>query len=136
METKSKQQIEAEVSAYLDKTSKHLFVTESGYFYKILSFTKNDKKYYATIMLHKSQVQINVQEIVTDNQYKWYGNNTVNIIKHSLFPDYYKTKSIPFFKKMKGLMKEIEVEISIDNTKNKDLMEKIKGQISDLEVLI
>jgi len=135
MKTKTKQQIETEVSNYLNKTSKHLFVTESGYYYKIITFKRNEKEYYATLLFNNDNFQINDQEIVSDNYYNYYGNNTTNMIKHMLFPEYYKTKSIPFFKKMKNLIKEIEQEITSDNTTNKALIDKFKTKIVELQLI-
>lgn len=132
---KTKQQIETEVTTYLDKTSKHLFITESGYFYTVITMKQNDKLYYVTIMIGKGQVQLNVREAVSDSNFNYYGNNTTNMVKVALFPEYYKAQSIPYFKKMRNLVEEISKEVSIDNTKNQALIEKIKTKIGDLEII-
>lgn len=135
METKSKDQIEKQVEAYLNKTSNHLFLLDNGYLLKVITLSDEGNLYYATIMIKKDQVHLTVQPMVTDNQIRWYGNNTANVIKKSIFPQYYKAKSIPYFKRMRTLVSEIKSEINLDNSKNKSLIEKIKTRVIELELI-
>lgn len=136
MEPKTKQQILADAKVYLNKTSLHLFTTGTqGHMYKIITFEKEGKLYYATIVIGKDYLNIDVKEAVSDRQYAWAGNNTLSILKSSLFPIYGKTKSIPYFKKMKTLIEEIKSEINIDNALNKELINKLKDKVSDLQLV-
>lgn len=133
MEPKTKSQTEKEAMAYLTKTSLHVFKTNNGYLYKIITFESEGKRYYATIMLGNDKVLINTQEVVSDRQFAYYGNNTLNVLKSSLFPDWYKTQSIPNFKKMRALVAEIQKEIKVDSKSNAVLAEKLKEKLADLE---
>ena len=130
---KTKSQIEKEAMAYLTKTSNHVFKTNDGYLYKIITLNHEGKNYYATIMLGNGKVLINTQEVVSDRQFAYYGNNTLSVLKSSLFPSWYKTQSIPNFKKMKALIADIEKEIKVDNKSNQPLAEKFKERLSELE---
>ena len=131
---KTKSQIEKQALAYLNKTSLHAFVTNDGYIYKIITFQNEGKHYYATIMLGKGKVLINTQEVVSDRQFAYYGNNTLNVLQSNLFPTWYKAKSIPNFKKLKEVIAEIQKEIKVDSKSNAELAEKIKLKLADLEL--
>lgn len=133
MEPKTKSQMEKEAIAYLTKTSLHAFKTNDGYLYKIITFESEGKRYYATIMLGNGKVLINTQEVVSDRQFAYYGNNTLSVLKSSLFPVWYKAQSIPNFKKMRALIAEIQAEIKVDSKSNLILAEKIKEKLADLE---
>lgn len=128
MEQKSRQQILKQTSAYLNKTSNHLFVTNDGYFYKVESFEREGKLYYTTIFIGKDKVMINVREAIT-----YFGNNSLNNLQHGLFPTYYKAKSIPYFKKMRLLIKDLMTDINLDNSLNKELGDKISVRLPELE---
>jgi hypothetical protein len=134
MTTKTKQEIDTQVAQYLNKAKLHLYVTETGYLYKILPMEKDGKMYITTLMIGKENVIINTSEAVSDYMYKTNGNGTANVVKKGLFPDYYKTKSIPNFKRMKALIEEIKGEINLNNNLNKDLIEKIKIKVVELEL--
>lgn len=114
---KTKEQVLKLASAYLSKTSQHLFTTEDGKFFKIETIEQDGKLYYVTIKIG-DKVVVNVQEVVSEMSFKFYGNNTLNVMKGNLFPQHTKIKSIPYFKKMKSLIKEIMVDVSTDNKKN------------------
>lgn len=133
MTTKTKQEIDTQVVQYLNKAKLHLYVTEKGYLYKILPMEKDGKMYITTIMIGKDNVMINTSEAVSEYMYQTNGNGTANVVKKGLFPDYYKTKSIPNFKRMKNLIEEITGEINLNNL-NKDLIEKIKLKVVELEL--
>lgn len=130
---KTKSQMEKEAIAYLTKTSLHVFKTNDGYLYKIITFESEGKRYYATIMLGNGKVLINTKEVLSDRQFAYYGNNSISVLKSSLFPDWYKTQSIPNFKKMRALVAEIQLEIKVDSVSNALLAEKIKAKLADLE---
>jgi hypothetical protein len=129
---KTKSQMEKEAIAYLNKTSLHAFTTE-GYFYKVINFESEGKRYYATIMLGNGRVSINAKEVLSDRQFAYYGNNSLNVLKASLFPTWYKTQSIPNFKKFRLLIWEIKTQIKADNKLNAELAEKFKLRLADLE---
>jgi hypothetical protein len=62
-------------------------------------------------------VSINV---INASRYKWE-------LKQMLFPQYVKTKSIPYFKAMRELVDMIEKEINL--TDNKELVQKVKNRL-------
>jgi predicted Zn-dependent peptidase len=130
---KTKSQIEKEAIAYLNKTSLHAFTTNDGYIYKVITFESEGKRYYATIMLGNGKVLINTKEVLSDRQFAYYGNNSLNVLKASLFPTWYKTTSIPNFKKLKALVADIQKEIKVDSKLNAELAEKIKTRLTELE---
>ena len=132
METKSRHKILAQASAYLKKTNNHLFETADGYLYKIETFEREGKLYFATIFMGNGKVIINVGEAISEREYAWHLNNTLNVLQQSLFPVYYKTKSIPYFKKMKAIIKDLMSEIKTDNAANKELAEKFKARLPEL----
>lgn len=134
MEPKTKQQIVNEAKAYLEKTSRHLFVTGTqGSLYKIIPLEVDGELYFTTIIFRKDSVFISVRKAISDNDFKYHGNNGLNVLKKCIFPDYYKTKSIPNFKKMKTLVGDIMSEISIDDKTNLVLADKIKTRLVELE---
>ena len=130
---KTKSQIEKEAIASLTKTSLHAFTTHAGYIYKVITFENEGKCYYGTIMLGNGKVLINTQEVLSDRQFAYYGNNFLNVLKSSLFPTWYKTVSIPNFKKLKALVDDIKKEIKVDSKSNAELAEKIKLRLAELE---
>jgi hypothetical protein len=133
MEPKTKSQIEKEANAYLAKTSLHLFTTGTEkHLYKIITFEQEGKRYYATIHFLPSKVAINVQEVVSDRQFAYYGNNTLDVLKKSLFPRYYVTQSIPNFKKMKVLIADIQKDIKVDSKSNLELAERVRARLGEL----
>lgn len=133
METKNRQTILAQASAYLKKTTKHLFETADGYLYKIETFEVEGKLYYATIYMGNGKVIINVKEAISEREYAWYGNNTLNVLQQNLFKKHLKLKSIPYFKKMRNVIKDLMLEIKVDNAANNELAEKFKSRLSELE---
>ena len=130
---KTKQQIQNEVSKYLSKTSQHLFTTAQGYLYKIETFERDGKLYYATILMGKGNVMITVKEAMSDRQFADAGNNSLNLLQQGIFPTYFKTQSIPYFKKMREMIKYLMGEIKVDEESNKELITKLKAKLPELE---
>ncbi len=130
---KTKSQMEKEAIAYLTKTSLHAFTTNDGYIYKVITFESEGKRYYATIMLGNGKVLINTKEVLSDRQFAYYGNNSLSVLKSSLFPSWYKTTSIPNFKKLKALVADIQKEIKVDNKLNLELSDKFNLRLAELE---
>lgn len=125
---KTQEQKIKEAKAYIAKSAQHLFVINDKTFYKIIPFTRDGQLHYATLTIAGDNVSINV---VNTNKYKWE-------FKQSLFPQYVKTKSIPYFKAMRELVNMVEAEISISDTRihdNKILSEKIKTKIKSLALI-
>jgi hypothetical protein len=120
---KTQEQKNSEAKAYIAKSAQHLFVINEKTFYKVISFTRNGQLHYATLTIAGANVSINV---INTNKYKWE-------FKQNLFPQYVKTKSIPYFKAMRELVKIVEAEISL--TDNKVLVEKIKEKVKTLELV-
>jgi hypothetical protein len=120
---KTQEQKAQEAKAYIAKSAQHLFIMNEKTYYKIIPFTRDGQLHYATLTIAGENVSINV---INTNRYKWE-------FKASLFPQYVKTKSIPYFKAMRELVSMIEVEISL--TDNKTLVEKIKTKVKSLELV-
>lgn len=115
---KTQEQKNLEAKAYIAKSAQHLFVMNEKTYYKIIPFTRDGQLHYATLSITgNSNVSINV---VNTNRYKWE-------FKQFLFPQYVKTKSIPYFKAMRELVEMVEKEISL--TDNKDLVLKVKNRL-------
>lgn len=75
---KTKEQIRQEVIDYLTKTSKHTFTYENSKLFKVVS--DNDKFY-----ILDEESLYNMKEINFDSIISYYGPNSKNVIKHSLF---------------------------------------------------
>jgi hypothetical protein len=115
---KTQEQKLSEAKAYIAKSAQHLFVINETTYYKIISFTRDGQLHYATISINgNSNVSINV---INASRYKWE-------LKQMLFPQYVKTKSIPYFKAMRELVDMIEKEVNL--TDNKELVQKVKNRL-------
>jgi hypothetical protein len=114
---KTLEQKNLEAKAYIAKAAQHLFVINEKTYYKIIPFTRDGQLHYAKLSITgNSNVSI---DVINTNRYKWE-------FKQHLFPQYVKTKSIPYFKAMRELVEMVEKEISL--TDNKDLVLKVKNR--------
>lgn len=118
---KTQEELIKETKDYLNKSSQHLFVVNDNILMKVIPFTKEDIDYYAKLTIIKDKVYLEVHK---NYGFKWSAKNI-------LFPSYVKTKSIPYFKKMRELVKMVEAEISVTN--NVGLIEKISHRLNDLQ---
>lgn len=115
---KTQEQKLSEAKAYIAKSAQHLFVMNEKTYYKIIPFTRDGQLHYATLSITgNSNVSINV---INASRYKWE-------LKQMLFPQYVKTKSIPYFKAMRELVDMVEKEINL--TDNKELVQKVKNRV-------
>ena len=117
---KTQEQKQQEAKAYIAKSAQHLFVINEKTYYKIIPFNRDGVLHYAKLMITGDNVSLN---IVNLNGYKW-------DLKQSLFPQYVKTKSTPYFKKMREIVQMVETEIKL--TDNQELVDGIKTKIKDL----
>ncbi len=108
---------------YLAKSAQHLFVVNDNILTKVITFTRDEKLYFAKLTINKEKVYLDVYNSESV-EFKWESKNI-------LFPTYVKTKSIPYFSKMKQLVKFIESEITVGD--NKALIEKISEKVKDLQ---
>ncbi len=129
MTKNSKQEIEQEILAYLQKTSKHLFTDKDNNLFKVLTFKSGEKWYYATIKFNTAEPVVTIREVLSDMEYQYYGNNAPSLVKRNLFPQDHKRISLPNFKKARKLTAEVQALLDTYNDSNKDL---IKGQIKAL----
>jgi hypothetical protein len=120
MKTQEQKQLDAK--NYLATTAKHLFVVNDKFITTLVPFERDGKLHYAKLMVGENHVSI---DMVNTNQYKW-------VLKALLFPQYVKSKSIPYFKKMREIVEIVKAEISL--TDNKALIEKIKDKVKELEL--
>lgn len=120
---KTQEQKAQDAKDYIAKSAQHLFIVNDKLIYKVIPFYKDDVLHYAKLTLGSEYANI---EIVNLNSYKW-------DLKYTLFPSYSKTKSIPYFKKMRELVEGITAELS--TTDNKALIEKMKSKYKTLELV-
>jgi len=130
---KIKQELEKQLENYLIKTSNHVFLIEGGFYYKVLPLHSEGNLYYITLIMGKDNVTMNVKQAIPERDYQYYGNDSANVVKSRLFPEYYKTKSIPNFKRIRKLIDEITPKIKFDNKSNEELVGNIRGRLIELE---
>lgn len=126
---KTKEQILNDVKKYLTKTSQHLFTTKVYDFYKVELIEREDKLYRVYITINKDKVNIRTEQIAPLG---YYTTNLLNLTQSAIFPTYYETKSIPYFKKMREFVKEIMSEVTVDNKANQELANKMSAKIAGL----
>lgn len=105
---KTQEQKIQEAKAYIANSAQHLFLMNDKIYFKIIPITKDGKLEYITLTINGDNVSINV---INTNRYKWE-------LKQHLFPQYVKTKSIPYFKAMKELVGFIQSEIDLTDVKS------------------
>lgn len=128
---KRQEQLTAEINAYITKTSKHLFSVDNKYF-TFVPFKDGSQDAYATIVITNDKISIFAQLMLSDYTYNTYGNNSLNLCKNVCFPQYQKSSSIPYFKKMKALVAEITPQLTLKSEQNYELSEKYSVLIADL----
>ena len=96
---KTQEQKTQELKNYITKSSEHLFVVNDKKIMKIIPFTIDGVDYVYQAYFSDNSVSINTIKI----------QNTKHEHKMDLFPVYVKTKSIPYFKRMREIVKVIEV---------------------------
>jgi len=121
---KTQGQITEEITKYLKKTSNHLFVINKDTFYTVNIIEIDGKQYKVSLLINEANQSVTITEILADSSFKWYGNNSLSVVKDSLFPPYYKAKSIPYFKKMKAMVDDILSKLTLDKSKNKLILEE------------
>ena len=109
---------------YVSKSAQHLFVVNDKTILKVIPFTQNDTTFVARLMITGDKVELKIRTY--NAAMKW-------VMKDYFFPKYVKTKSIPYFKKMRELVEMIESEVNALN--NDALIEKIKLRVKDLELI-
>lgn len=126
---KTQEQTKMEVANYLEKTSLHLFEYD-GNLLKVIPFTENEIMYYAMVTIKKTG-EFNIRIVEPFKYQIW--DNFLCSLKHSIFPEYRKTKSIKHFKKFRSAMSYIQSSIKPDKAKNDELLEKLlKANLLDL----
>jgi hypothetical protein len=140
METQLKEKVDLanlkKIEDYLETTSKHLFLTEDGKFFKAFSVKIKDKLYCIT--LNFDGVESNNVTIIDVERYiPRYGNNTKNVISHFLFPPHVNRRtSISSFKAMKEKVNEIKkfIEEKFDGKNIEIIVNEIKKMLVGLTV--
>jgi hypothetical protein len=124
------QELMNKTTAYLNKTSKHLFTTNNGQYYTVQTLVHDGNLYYVTILMgDKTLIRVNK---VADTLV-YYEDSGLNVIKNRLFSPYMKAKSIPYFKKMKLAIAELMREVSIDNKANDKLALELSAKLEDMK---
>lgn len=112
-----------ETKEYLAKSAQHLFVVNDNQITKVITFTKDGKEYFAKLVIQGERVYLNTYSAET---MKWDA-------KYILFPQYVKTKSIPYFKAMREIVAEVEAKVQHGD--NKALVEEIQAKVKSLELV-
>lgn len=123
---KTQEQKNQDAKNYINKSAQHLFIVNDNVLTKVITFTQDDVDYYAKLEINTAINSVNLRVRKTNEYYKW-------DMKEVLFPQYVKTKSIPYFKQMRQLVRVIEFEIN--NGDNKALIEKIKELSKGIELI-
>lgn len=108
---------------YLAKSEQHLFVVNDKIITKVITFKKDNELYFAKLQINGDNIYL---ETYKADKMKWE-------VQNILFPQYVKTKSIPYFKAMRNLVESIESKLSLSD--NKDLVEKIKAKVKKLDLV-
>ena len=98
---KTIEQKDKEVKDYVKNSSQHLFIADDTTLFKIIPYTNDGIDYCAKIMVNTKTKKVIVNKMKT--------NMIKGELKHLLFPTYVKTKSIPYFKKMRGIIAKITI---------------------------
>ncbi len=128
---KTQEQLTSEINAYITKTSQHLFSVDNK-FITFVPFKDGSQDAYATIIISDDKISITTQLMLSDYMYNSYGNNALNVCKNTCFPQFRKTSSIPYFKKMKALVAEIKPQLTLNREQNKELSEKYSAIVSEV----
>jgi len=109
---------------YISKSAQHLFVVNDKTILKVIPFERDGYKFVGRLMITGEHVELRTRSLMS--AMKW-------VLQDYLFPKYVKTKSIPYFKKMRELVSIIEKEINAVD--NKVLIEKIKTHLKEVELV-
>ena len=140
METQLNEKVELvslkKIENYLETTSKHLFLTEDGRFFKAFPVKIKDVLYCATLEFDGKE--FNKVNIIDTNHYiKYYGNNAKSVIADILFPQHSGKKvSTSNFKAMKEKVNEVKkfIEEKCDGTNRDAVASEVKKMLVGLEV--
>lgn len=90
-----------EVKDYVNNASQHLFISDDTTLFKIIPYTKDGVDYCAKIMINTKTKKVGVSTVKL--------NMLKGELKHVLFPTYVKTKSIPYFKRMREIIAKVTI---------------------------
>jgi hypothetical protein len=110
-----------EVKDYVNNASQHLFISDDTTLFKIIPYTKDGIDYCAKIMINTKTKKVAVKSVRT--------NMIKGELKHELFPTYVKTKSIPYFKKMREIIAKVTI---VDGMVT---IPEIEKEIAELELV-
>jgi hypothetical protein len=119
---KTQEQKEKDAKNYVANSAQHLFVVNDKFILKVIPFMEDEIQYCGKLLVHADKVTLDVYKMGE----KWE-------MKNSLFPQYVKTKSIPYFKKMREIVEMVNTEINSKD--NKALIEKIKEKVKEFEIV-
>lgn len=128
---KNLEQIKTSANRYLAKTSKHLFKLGEEHYFKVETFNRDGKDYFATIHIKPDKVVIVVQEIISEAFFNQHGNNSLSILKSNVF-GWYKPSNVSYFKKMRNFITKIKGDISLDNKVNQGLSYNYLDEIKEV----
>ncbi len=118
---KTLEQKAKEVKNYVNNASQHLFISDDTTLFKIIPYTKDGIDYCAKIMINTKTKKVAVKSVRT--------NMIKGELKHELFPTYVKTKSIPYFKKMREIIAKITI---VDRVV---IIPELEKEIAELELV-
>ncbi len=124
MKTKGKQ--------FIEKTAQHTFMNDANEFIKVLIVNYQEKDYAIAMTFKEQYAKINVYDAERFNCVSVGGKNYVNKgLRSYIFPGYSKQYSIPTFKAMKELMKDITKLIKDLDPMDKQTIEKITNHLKN-----
>jgi hypothetical protein len=115
---KTQEQKQTEVLNYFNETSKHLFVTNTGVMFKIMTFKLEDVLYYSKLVITKDKASIETREAFK------YGMGLKQTWKHHFFPNYLGVKSTPHFIRFNEIESYLKGKLTSDNVKNQSLVDE------------
>lgn len=114
MKNITKQQATELLINYFTKTSNHLFLINDNTYYKLELVNENGKYYVVKYLITDGKAKISVSDLLTDAFFEYYKNDSISVTKDKYFPNFNKTKSIPYFKKMRTLIADLSSQIKMD----------------------
>ena len=127
----TKEQMEIRVINYLMKTSKHLFLDGNGKFFKLmLTKDENDRWIYITVRFNGDKCDVKVKPVMSSKSP--YHTQDLAYMRHELFPQWEKRKTIPYFKDARAKMYDILKIVRKNYDGSKESLTKINTECSEV----
>ena len=118
--------METKILNYLNKASKHLFLTENNKFFKVMPVKFGDKLHAVTIFFGEGKPDVYVIDV--DKYISWYGGNALNVMQNRLFNG--DGNAIKHFKAVRELLGKVE-QFKVESANLDDFTAKVKKLFGD-----